>query len=387
MATFHPKNGYKYQYFFPEIEQAGERYNTFWDGQVDDKEDAFELAYAITVHKSQGSDFDNVFLVIPKRYGLLCKELIYTALTRAKEKLFLFVQENKVVQGKNKEPHSLLKEAQNSSMVEDRKTSLFSLPIASKELRYDLNITDLVDEQKLREFRDNFGCNVILEIDGLLSFNATNNTYDELDGGIEGEMEYDGISNKLYSLLLTILFLLESDNDMFENKITEALDYHSDDNGIIKFHKINTMNIESKIEDDIIYLSEDYDIQIIPIINVSEIELLNGIDKFILKYDINYIDNYRNNFWYGYKRDFIHDYNVDVTDAKYKFLNQLSDYDLLYMEKNMYADRYRWSIYTNNQIKDTLLNDIYERDNNFKIVRYTPKITNPSAIVWVEDEI
>ena len=147
------------------------------------------------------------------------------------------------------------------------------------------------------------------------------------------------------------------------------------------------MNIESKIEDDIIYLSEDYDIQIIPITNVCEIELLNGIDKFILKYDINYIDNYRNNFWYGYKRDFIHDYNVDVTDAKYKFLNQLSDYDLLYMEKNMYADRYRWSIYTNNQIKDTLLNDIYERDNNFKIVRYTPKVTNPSAIVWVEDEI
>ena len=385
MATFHWNYGghyRKYQYFFTEIEQAGERYNTFWDGQVDDKEDAFELAYAITVHKSQGSDFDNVFLVIPKRFGLLCKELIYTALTRAKQKLYLFVQKN---QGQN-----LLEIAKNRSLVEHRKTSVFSVPSVntdSTQLRFELNITDLFDERKLREFREKFKCNVILKVDDILSFNVTNDKYEQLYGGDYGEMEYDGISNKLYSLLLTILFLLESDNNIFEKKITEALDYVSDDNGTIKFNKINTMNIESKIEDDIIYLSEDYDIQIIPITNVCEIELLNGIDKFILKYDINYIDNYRNNFWYGYKRDFIHDYNVDVTDAKYKFLNQLSDYDLLYMEKNMYADRYRWSIYTNNQIKDTLLNDIYERDNNFKIVRYTPKVTNPSAIVWVEDEI
>jgi len=251
------------------------------------------------------------------------------------------------------------------------------------KLRYELNITDLVDEQKLRAFRDNFGCNVILEVYGLLSFNATNNTYDELFGGIEGEMEYDGISNKLYSLLSSILFLLESDDDLFEKKITEALDYHEDDNERIKFNKINTMNIEFKIEDDTIYLSEDYDIQIIPIINVSEIDLFYGVKKFIREYRGAYMDN----FWYGHKRDFIRDYNADVTDSKYKFLNPLSDSDRLYMTKNMYADRYRWSIYTKNQIKDALLNDIYERDDNYKIVRYTPKATNPSAIICVEDEI
>lgn len=43
-----------------------------------------ELAYALTVHKAQGSDFDKVFLVIPKKSPLISKELVYTALTRHK---------------------------------------------------------------------------------------------------------------------------------------------------------------------------------------------------------------------------------------------------------------------------------------------------------------
>ena len=39
----------------------------------------------MTVHKSQGSEFDHVILVLPdKNYPLLTRELIYTALTRAR---------------------------------------------------------------------------------------------------------------------------------------------------------------------------------------------------------------------------------------------------------------------------------------------------------------
>lgn len=47
---------------------------------------ACETVYAMTVHKSQGSEFDRVLLVLPDRYldGLTTKELIYTALTRAR---------------------------------------------------------------------------------------------------------------------------------------------------------------------------------------------------------------------------------------------------------------------------------------------------------------
>lgn len=45
-----------------------------------------ELAYAVTVHKSQGSEFDAV--IIPLVYGyeqLMTKNLLYTAITRAKK--------------------------------------------------------------------------------------------------------------------------------------------------------------------------------------------------------------------------------------------------------------------------------------------------------------
>lgn len=47
-------------------------------------------AYAVTVHKSQGSEFDKVLLVLPDRPGVkkfLSKQLLYTAVTRAKKEL------------------------------------------------------------------------------------------------------------------------------------------------------------------------------------------------------------------------------------------------------------------------------------------------------------
>ena len=50
-----------------------------------------ELAYALTVHKAQGSDFGIVFFVLPKT-RMLSRELLYTGLTRAKEKLVLLLE-------------------------------------------------------------------------------------------------------------------------------------------------------------------------------------------------------------------------------------------------------------------------------------------------------
>ena len=46
-----------------------------------------ETAFAMTVHKSQGSEFDAVTVVLPEKgcEGLLRRELIYTAITRTKE--------------------------------------------------------------------------------------------------------------------------------------------------------------------------------------------------------------------------------------------------------------------------------------------------------------
>jgi exodeoxyribonuclease V alpha subunit len=56
---------------------------------------AHEACYAMTVHKSQGSEFNHVGVVIPpsdqrQREELLSRELIYTAITRAKSFVTLF---------------------------------------------------------------------------------------------------------------------------------------------------------------------------------------------------------------------------------------------------------------------------------------------------------
>lgn len=54
-----------------------------------------ELAYAISVHKSQGSEFDYVYIVIPKRDShLLSMELLYTAITRAQKHVTIFLQDD-----------------------------------------------------------------------------------------------------------------------------------------------------------------------------------------------------------------------------------------------------------------------------------------------------
>ncbi len=67
------------------------------DGSIPDQnvKDNLELAYAISVHKSQGSEFDYVYIVIPKREShLLTMELLYTALTRAQRHVTVFLQQD-----------------------------------------------------------------------------------------------------------------------------------------------------------------------------------------------------------------------------------------------------------------------------------------------------
>lgn len=69
--------------------------NTFvyWPSDFgDDGAVMLELAYALTVHKSQGSQFDQVFVVIPQPCFILGRELIYTALTRQVDRVVIFVQ-------------------------------------------------------------------------------------------------------------------------------------------------------------------------------------------------------------------------------------------------------------------------------------------------------
>ncbi len=58
----------------------------------EEKNNPLELAYALTVHKAQGSEFGKVFLVIPNPCLLLSREMLYTSLTRQKDKVILLYQ-------------------------------------------------------------------------------------------------------------------------------------------------------------------------------------------------------------------------------------------------------------------------------------------------------
>jgi exodeoxyribonuclease V alpha subunit len=52
---------------------------------------AHETAFAMTVHKSQGSEFDEVVVLLPEALSpILTRELLYTAVTRARQRVTIF---------------------------------------------------------------------------------------------------------------------------------------------------------------------------------------------------------------------------------------------------------------------------------------------------------
>jgi len=59
-----------------------------------------ETVYAMTVHKSQGSEFDKALLILPDRHTpVLTRELIYTGITRAKKRIAVWGRERIFVEG------------------------------------------------------------------------------------------------------------------------------------------------------------------------------------------------------------------------------------------------------------------------------------------------
>jgi len=69
--------------------QLGYKYG-FWAGEFSDESvNPLELAYALTIHKTQGSEFGITFVVLPNPCWLLSRELLYTALTRHREQLIV----------------------------------------------------------------------------------------------------------------------------------------------------------------------------------------------------------------------------------------------------------------------------------------------------------
>ncbi|WP_394772356.1 exodeoxyribonuclease V subunit alpha [Mucilaginibacter sp.] len=59
-----------------------------------------ETVYAMTIHKSQGSEFEKVFVILPmgEDIPILTRELLYTAVTRARKKVFVQGTEASILQ-------------------------------------------------------------------------------------------------------------------------------------------------------------------------------------------------------------------------------------------------------------------------------------------------
>lgn len=105
---------YKNQFYFPEYTKK-----PIHKGYI--KEGSIELGYAITVHKSQGSGFEDVFLIIPNKMALLSRELIYTALTRSRKTIHVFIygDENEKIED------CIFFKIKNTTHIDTRKTTLF----------------------------------------------------------------------------------------------------------------------------------------------------------------------------------------------------------------------------------------------------------------------
>ncbi len=72
--------------------QPGFKYSYSGGDFVEESYPTLELAYALTVHKTQGSEFGLTFVVIPNPCRLLSRELLYTALTRQRNRVVVFHQ-------------------------------------------------------------------------------------------------------------------------------------------------------------------------------------------------------------------------------------------------------------------------------------------------------
>jgi hypothetical protein len=118
-------------------------YSYFLNEFKEERESFLELAYALTVHKSQGSQFGIVFVIIPENCFIMSRELLYTALTRHEDRVVLLTQGN--FKDLKKYSSSIYSEASH------RITNLFSAPkLVEKDNKfYEFN---LIHQTKNGEF-------------------------------------------------------------------------------------------------------------------------------------------------------------------------------------------------------------------------------------------
>jgi len=117
---YRDKSKYKDEYHIAQFSsQIG--YDYYFNSKVSEDDSQLELAYALTVHKAQGSGFKStIFVLIEPEQGLsplISREMLYTAFTRQSDKIFIIY---------NKQPFELKRywDAELSDLAY-RKTNLF----------------------------------------------------------------------------------------------------------------------------------------------------------------------------------------------------------------------------------------------------------------------
>jgi AAA domain/UvrD-like helicase C-terminal domain len=104
--------------------QPGYRYDFKKWEFGDERAAMLELAYALTIHRTQGSEFGRTIVILPNPCRLLSRELLYTALTRQRDRLVILHQGD---------IHELLRYSEDSySEAARRLSNLFSPPCPVK---------------------------------------------------------------------------------------------------------------------------------------------------------------------------------------------------------------------------------------------------------------
>jgi exodeoxyribonuclease V alpha subunit len=84
IALSDPANGGALRIFFPAPDGAMRKFEPY-------RLPEHETVFAMTVHKSQGTEFDRVLLVLPEGDArVLTRELLYTGVTRARKRVDLW---------------------------------------------------------------------------------------------------------------------------------------------------------------------------------------------------------------------------------------------------------------------------------------------------------
>lgn len=93
-------DGITYAYFLVVDEYGTEQVKKILPGLLP----SYETCYAMTIHKSQGSEFDKVLMILPPQEDslIVSRELIYTGITRAKQQVLIQSSKHVFLEGCNR---------------------------------------------------------------------------------------------------------------------------------------------------------------------------------------------------------------------------------------------------------------------------------------------